>query len=142
MAKEVEAVEEVERDFSQDDAAGEMDFAEENFDSETFLFAGGPTHDTVEGWKSLYQDQVFLSDFDGDVFIWRPILRNEYKRVVRNQQADSFYKEEKVCETCVLFPEGYGTMKMTRDKAGIPTMLFDMIMEKSGFSSRVEAMRL
>jgi len=141
MAKQVEQVEELDMNegVAMEEAQDEMDAG---FDQDTFLFAGGPTHDQVEGWKSLYQDQVFLSDFDGDVFIWRPILRNEYKRVVRNQQADSFYKEEKVCETCVLFPEGYGTMKMTRDKAGIPTMLFDMIMEKSGFSSRVEAMRL
>lgn len=143
MAKEVEQLEEMEpMEINEDQAMEDAQEDVEDFDQDTFLFAGGPTHDQVEGWKSLYKDQVFLTDFDGDVFIWRPIVRNEYKRVVRNQQADSFYKEEKVCETCVLFPEGYGTMKMTRDKAGIPTMLFDMIMEKSGFSSRVEAMRL
>lgn len=139
MAKELEVKEEaVEQEAVYQDEA----FTNEDFDADTFLFAGGPTHDQVEDWKSKYEDQVFLTDFDGEVYIWHPISRSEYKRIVRNEQADSFYKEEKVCETCVLFPEGYGSFKMTKGKAGVPTMLFDMIMEKSGFSSRVQAMRL
>ena len=141
MSKEVE-VEMQEEMVGQEFEGVESEFTEDDYDGDTFLFAGGPTHDQVEDWKSQFEEQVFLSDFDGDVYIWHPISRSDYKRIVRNQQADSFYKEEKVCETCVLFPEGYGSFKMTRGKAGIPTMLFDMIMEKSGFSSRVDAMRL
>lgn len=137
MAKERE-----EEMLEQEGVEQEMEFTDEDYDSETFLFAGGPTLDQVEGWKSKYEDQVFMTDFDGEMYIWHPISRSDYKRIVRNEQADSFYKEEKVCETCVLFPEGYGAFKMTKGKAGVPTMLFDMIMEKSGFSSRVQAMRL
>lgn len=139
MAKELELKEEM---LEQEQDIVESEFTEDDYDADTFLFAGGPTHDKVEGWKSQYEEQVFLTDFDGDVYIWHPISRSDYKRIVRNEQADSFYKEEKVCETCVLFPEGYGSFKMTKGKAGVPTMLFDMIMEKSGFSSRVQAVRL
>lgn len=109
---------------------------------EELLFPDGPTVAQVEEWKSRFNDEVYLTEFEEEVFIWRPITRKEYKGVMKIQNADSFYKEERICEAVVLFPEQYNFMQMTAGKAGIPTLLSELVMEKSGFQAKTGAMKL
>jgi hypothetical protein len=109
---------------------------------EELLFPGGPSLDKVEEWKSLHGGEVYLTEFDDEVFLWRPIKRKEYKEVAKIQNADSFYKEERICERCVLFPENYNFMAMSSGKAGIPTLVAELIMEKSGFQAKTGAMKI
>jgi hypothetical protein len=109
---------------------------------EELLFPGGPALAQVEEWKSRFKDEVYLTEFEEEVFLWRPITRKEYKQVMKVQNADSFYKEERICEACILYPQGYNFMAMTAGKAGIPTLLAELIMEKSGFQAKTGAMKL
>lgn len=109
---------------------------------EELLFPGGPSINMLEEWKSQYNDEVYLTEFDEDVFLWRPIKRKEYKDTMKVQGADSFYKEEKICETVVLWPQNYNFMEMRSGKAGIPTVLAEYVMEKSGFQTKTGAVRL
>ena len=109
---------------------------------EELLFPDGPSLEQVEKWKSQYGDEVYLTEFDVDVFLWRPITRREYKGIMKAQNADTYYKEERICEAVVLYPTGYNFMNMTNGKAGIPTLLSELIMEKSGFQARTGAMKL
>ena len=111
-------------------------------DGEELLFPNGPSVAQVEAWKSQFNEEVYLTEFEEDVFIWRPITRREYKGVMKNQQADSFYKEERICEAVVLYPTGYNFNSMVNGKAGIPTLLAELVMEKSGFQAKTGAMRL
>ena len=98
------------------------------------VFPFGPTYDQVSDWKSRYDGEVFMSDFNDKVIIWRPIRRKEFRDLQRVEgAADEYYLEEAVCRTCVLFPEDYAMHAMTFGKAGIPTTLSQMIMEHSGF---------
>lgn len=107
------------------------------------VFPGGPTYEMLERWKSQYNGEIYLTEFDDDVmFIWRPLRRKEYKDITNIKNADQFYKEERVCEKCVLFPERYGHMDMTHGKAGIPSLLYELIFEKSGFVAKTGSMRL
>lgn len=111
--------------------------------AEQEIFPGGPTYNELEKWKSMYSGEVYLTEFDEeDVFVWRPIKRKEYKDIAKIQNADQFYKEERICEKSVLFPAGYGFMNMSNGKAGIPTLLHELILEKSGFVAKTGAMRL
>lgn len=111
--------------------------------AEQEIFAGGPTYNDLEKWKSMYNGEVYLTEFDEeDVFVWRPIKRKEYKDIAKIQSADNFYKEERICEKAILFPVGYGFMNMSNGKAGIPTLLHELILEKSGFVAKTGAMRL
>jgi hypothetical protein len=112
-----------------------------NDQGEEVLFENGPTLNKIEEWKSLYKD-VYFTEFESDVFIWRCIIRNEYKEINSIQGADSFYKEERLCEKCILYPEGYNFINMKAGKAGIPTFLAEQILEKSGFSARAAAIKL
>jgi hypothetical protein len=110
---------------------------------EELLFPNGPSVAQVEEWKSQFSDEVYLTEFsDEDIFLWRPITRKEYKGVMKVNNADSFYKEERICEAVVLFPTGYNFMSMTTGKAGIPTLLAELVMEKSGFQAKTGAMKL
>lgn len=106
------------------------------------LFAGGPTLDTVEEWKSLY-GEIYLTEFEGDeLIIWRGLKRAEYKQIMKTPNADQYYKEERICEKCVLWPEKYGFQAMSSGKAGVPTLIAELVMEKSGFQPKTGAMRL
>ena len=113
------------------------------FDQEgnELLFAGGPTLSKVEEWKSLHGD-IYLTEFDEEVFVWRPIKRKEYKEVMKINGADQYYKEERVVEKVTLYPVNYNFMAMGNGKAGIPSLLSELVMEKSGFQAKTGAMKL
>jgi hypothetical protein len=114
----------------------------EGEDGASILFPGGPSLDQVEDWRSRFKD-VFLTEFeDGEVVIWRSLIRKEYKDVMKIPNADNFYKEERICEKVVLWPENYGFMAMAQGKAGIPTLIAELVMEKSGFQAKTGAVRL
>ena len=98
------------------------------------LFAMGPTYDMLADWKSRYKEEVYMTDFNTQVFIWRPLRRSEYKTMQRAQGTDEFYNEESVCRTCVLWPENYANQERAFGKAGIPTLLSQLILEQSGFT--------
>lgn len=136
-AHEVEGVEEVE---AQEESVLPDELIGPN--GEELLFPNGPSVSQVEEWKSQYSDEVYLTEFEEDIFLWRPITRKEYKGVMKIQNADSFYKEERICEAVVLYPAGYNFMAMTAGKAGIPTLLAELVMEKSGFQAKTGAMKL
>lgn len=111
--------------------------------AEEEVFPGGPTYNKLEEWKTQYNEEVYLTEFDEDnIFVWRPIMRKEYKDIAKVQNADNFYKEERICDKVILFPERYSSMDMSLGKAGIPTLLSELILEKSGFVAKTGAMRL
>lgn len=119
-----------------------MELDEQFEDGEELFFPDGPTVNKVEEWKSLYNGEVYLTEFEEEVFLWRPIKRKEYKDVMKNKEADSYYKEERICERVVLFPENYSFLQMTAGKAGIPTLIAELVLEKSGFTARTGAQRI
>lgn len=98
------------------------------------LFENGPTLNQVEEWKSRF-NAIFCTEFEDTMFIWRTLTRLEYKEVLKVQNADALYREERICEKCILWPEEYSFVQMSGGKAGIPSILAEQIMEKSGFTS-------
>ncbi|MGL4820709.1 MAG: tail chaperonin [Bacilli bacterium] len=111
--------------------------------AEEKIFDGGPTYNQVENWKSQFAGEIYLTEFDEEnIFIWRPIKRKEYKDIAKIQNADNFYKEERIVEKVLLWPEGTGFLHFSNQKAGICTLLSELIMEKSGFVAKTGAMRL
>lgn len=112
-----------------------------NDKGEELLFPDGPTMNQVEEWKSLFKD-IYFTEFEEEGFIWRCISRSEYKEVMKIQGADNFYKEERICEKCILWPEKYDFLTMKGGKAGIPTYLAEQVMEKSGFSAITSSFKL
>lgn len=124
---EPETLEEVENLHDDIEEEAEMDGNQE-------IFPFGPTYDQVQDWKSRYDGEIFMSDFNDKMFIWRPIRRKEYRDIQTLEGSpDEYYIEETICRKCILWPEDYAMQKMTFGKAGIPTTLSQLIMERSGF---------
>jgi hypothetical protein len=123
----------------------ETEVMEENIteaENDTILFEGGPTMKTVEEWKQLY-GQIYMTEVtDEDVFIWRVLNRREFKEIMKLENADAMYREERICEKCILWPEGYIFTKMADGKAGVPTVLSEQVMDKSGFQAKSGAIPL
>lgn len=105
---------------------------EEVAEQEELLFDDGPPMKKIAEWKSLYGD-IYMTEVDTDIFIWRPITRTEYKEILKVKNADALYREERMCDKCVLWPEDYNFLVMGSGKAGIPSLLSEQIIEKSGF---------
>jgi len=104
--------------------------------NEEAIFPGGPTMTQVDKWKEQY-GQIYMTEVDDeDVFIWRVLSRKEFKDIMKLENADAMYREERVCEKCILWPEGYTFATMGDGKAGVPTVLAEQIMEKSGFAPK------
>lgn len=100
------------------------------------LFPGGPMVSKIDEWKNLY-GQVYMTELDDDdTFIWRVLSRREFKEVMKLEEVDALYREEKVCEHCIIWPENYSFNEINGGKAGVPTVLSEQIMEKSGFAPK------
>lgn len=99
----------------------------------TPITQGGPTRQEIEEWKDRYKD-VYFTAFDGETFIWRTLARPEYREIIRNTDLSMLDREEVITDKCVLFPRGFSCSNYTESrKAGVPSLLSEMIMDKSGF---------
>jgi hypothetical protein len=105
------------------------------------VFEGGPTRREVEEWKEKY-GPVYFTPFEDEVFIWRTLEREEYKSLINDRTLSTMDREEIMCEKCVLYPRNYTREKMKTGKAGQPSLLSEMIMDKSGFVAQSAPIKL
>ena len=106
------------------------------------IFPGGPKQSEINEWKAEYKDKVYMSEFEDQAFIWRPLTRFEYKSILKLQNADALFREERICETCILWPADYNYDTMADGEAGIPSLLAEQIMDASGFTASGAAKKL
>lgn len=117
---------------------GEL-YTEEEWHSPVLM--GGPSRETIEGWKEKHKDIYFLP-YESEIYIIRTLLRPEYKEILRNNELNALDREEKFTEKCVLFPYNYTIESAKEGKAGVPSLITDIVMEKSGFQSKSGAIKL
>lgn len=101
------------------------------------IFAGGPLESEILAWKKQF-GRIYSTELDGDIYIWRTINRFEYKEVMSAPNTNELMREEMICEVCVLFPYDYSYESMVNEPGGIPSMLSEQIMQKSGFTRRAK----
>lgn len=103
----------------------------------------GPTYGQVNEWKSRYgEGEVFAVRIDQQPFVFRTLTRAEYKEILKTQNADPMWREERTVEKCLLWPAYYKGTAISMGRAGIPTVLAEQIMECSGFSLSSEVIPL
>ena len=88
----------------------------------------------VKNWKSKY-GKIYLSSVveDSEVYVWRPILRLEWKAIVGSGFTDDMLRQEALLKNCLLFPK-VDTVLYNRP-AGVMSSLETKIMFQSGFVS-------
>ncbi|PFV35843.1 hypothetical protein [Bacillus thuringiensis] len=101
----------------------------------------GPTRMEVEEWKERYGG-IYFTPFEGEPFVWRTLSRPEYREIIRDQTLTALDREEMFTEKCVLFPRNFTIEKMLKSRAGIPSLLSEMIMDKSGFVAQSAPIKL
>lgn len=101
----------------------------------------GPTRQEVEEWKERHGD-IYFTPFESGVYIWRKLLRPEYREIIRNQQLSALDREEMFTEKCVLYPRNFSMEKVKASDAGVASLLSEMIMDKSGFVAQSAPIKL
>ncbi|EOO44552.1 hypothetical protein [Bacillus cereus] len=101
----------------------------------------GPTRCEIEEWKERYGG-IYFTPFEGEPFVWRTLSRPEYREIIRDQTLTALDREEMFTEKCVLFPRNFTIEKMLKSRAGIPSLLSEMIMDKSGFVAQSAPIKL
>jgi hypothetical protein len=103
----------------------------------------GPTAGQIKMWKKEY-GEVYVTSISFDKHIaWRPLNRIEYKHLVKKMEQlvqsgqlssaeANLWNEEAIAELCILFPQ-YDNGSMTKDMAGLPSLIAQEVLEASGF---------
>ena len=73
-------------------------------------------------------DAVFFSEIEGELFVYRPLGRKEYKDILGNINLSDFDKQDAICQTVLLHPLNYDFDDCI---AGIPDKLYQDVIEKS-----------
>lgn len=73
-------------------------------------------------------DAVFFSEIEDELFIYRPLRRKEYKDILGNNNLDDVSKQDAICKTVLIYPFDFDFDDCS---AGIPTMLYEDVIEKS-----------
>jgi hypothetical protein len=102
----------------------------------------GPTRQEVEEWKEKHEGHVYFTPFDGDVFVWRVLTRPEYREIIGDKTLTALDREEYFTEKCVLYPRNFSIEKIKKSRAGIASLLSEMIMDKSGFVANSAPIKL
>lgn len=71
---------------------------------------------------------VFMFHSEDQFFIFRALGRGEYKEILKTPTLTDLDREEVICDTCVLYPEGFDWENC---EAGLPTVMSAEILKKS-----------
>lgn len=155
---EVKMVDDIEDTSSEDEVENEDNaieppqYAEEveevirsvqDVDPETEIWTGGPKAGKVIEWMEQYK-KVYTTSFDwDDHVVWRPLKRREQAQITNHLESlpqemtemeINMVNEELICKTCVLYPD-FSNQDFDDLLAGIPTLIAQQILERSGFTA-------
>lgn len=96
--------------------------------------ANHPNAYDVRNWKNKF-GKIYVSNIldDSDIYVWRPILRQEWKEVIAKGYTDDYLRQEDILRKCLLFPK-LDTV-LYEKPAGVMPALETKIMFQSGFVS-------
>lgn len=113
----------------------EYDRVEKLEQRDTPLYEGGPGVGEVKAWKKQYEGyDIFVVEILDETFICRTLNRFEYKQLLLLHDSDALQREEIICNTVTLFPDNLNWGELASLKAGVPSTLSEIVMEKSGFT--------
>jgi len=133
----------VDEDFNTEEDDFEPVSSVEDLPDEEEIWPDGPTTGQIKIWKKEHGD-VYVTSISFDKHIaWRPLSRLEYKNLVRKMEQlvqsgqlstaeANLWNEEAIAELCILFPS-YDIAAMTREMAGLPSLISQEVLEASGF---------
>lgn len=73
-------------------------------------------------------EAAFFTQIEGQLFIYRPITRKEYRNIYKNESLSNYEKQDEICSLVLLHPKNFD---FDNCSAGLPNQLFKEILEKS-----------
>lgn len=101
------------------------------------IFEGGPYQSQVDAWKKQF-GRIYKVTVEGEQYIFRKITRFEYKQIMSMPNSNELIREEAIAEICTLFPQEYSYETMSEASAGIPSLISEHVMKRSGFSRDIQ----
>ena len=71
---------------------------------------------------------IFFSEFNGEIYIYKALNRKEYKTIISNPSLHQIEKEDEVCKICMLWPKN---LDFDKCEAGLPSFLYEEILKNS-----------
>ncbi len=110
-----------------------------------YFYGGEMEKAKIDELKKKY-GRIFKCVIDGKDYIYRPLLRSEYREMQKAippelmmSQEGAALMEDKMAETCVVYPENF---KASECDAGVPSLLATYISTVSGFKVDQEPVEL
>ncbi len=114
---------------------------------------GAPNQVTIDKWKAEF-GSIYVSGLaEDELYVFRPIFRNEYKQIqIDNQKiatmekpeqaiSEQFNSEERIVSKCLLWPKRTPE-ELAIDKGGTVSTLLEAIMQNSNFMSPAQVSML
>ena len=138
---EAEALEQYNKVMAENARETKEDLEEEVY-NETPPEDGGPTDADIGLWKKQYPDSnIYRVVIVDNEFIFRTLIRGEYKVIAANATLNALSREEVICRTCCLYPI-LDAETIGRSDAGTISTLAKTVMEFSGFVEPETVVRL
>jgi hypothetical protein len=83
----------------------------------------------IEDLKKQYRTIYWFHE-DGDIYIYKPLGRKDYKDICENEELSIMDKEDEVIKKCLLYPDP-NTFDLDDMVAGVSEKLFNTIMQNS-----------
>ena len=107
------------------------------------IVKNGPSRQEVEEWKDKYGESIYFTPFaNGTVYVWRALDRPEYREILRMNDINMLDREEVITDKCVLYPRNFSCAELKHGSAGVPSILSEYIMDKSGFVAQSAPVKL
>jgi len=103
---------------------------------------GAPSEVQIAAWKRQYKDLYMMPLEGAGVFVFRYLSNFEWKMQLQPQEklmSDENALQEAVLQRCVLYPK-YSPEAINTMQAGLPALMFEIIMKASYFIDASDAM--
>lgn len=108
----------------------------------SLLYPKGLTQEMIDSWKGKYgQNRVMMVTINDRVWVFRHLLRPEYRSIKNVEGTDRLYNEERLCAMCMLWPT-MADQDWRFESAGLATTLSASILQASGFNPSVVPFKL
>ena len=85
----------------------------------------------ISDLESKYRS-IYWTTFEGDMYIYKPLGRKDYKEIVSNPDLSAEDKKDAIINKCILFPEDFDIDDVV---AGLINVLFNKIIDVSYLDS-------
>ena len=108
----------------------------------SIMYPSDLTQQMIDAWKQAFGDRkIIMITVNDRVFVFRHLLRPEYRSLKKLENTDEEYLEERIASTCTLYPR-LTDLEWRAESAGLANAVATAIMRASGFNANIQPFKL